>query len=337
MIDTLKKKYGGETSDATASTGTSEQTGAKSSKDGEQTEKKKKMSKSKPKGVASSKPATYMKEKDSNTPTSSQDYNQASVVVEACAQHFKIRNRTRRVAIEDIKGVHDEGVAMWKTILSQQKEVEEEIEKQLKEGQDVVAQEKGKRIDNDTTDEFDVFTVEDIIAKGTNQTKHLGEDEVIIEEIPYEERPQRNPVTINTPTTNPTNNELHLPKKGAEEETPKVIDSSIPFVDEAEKKEKKIERKEIETTETSPKETKELELDKKKEDSLSGQPKGSKKIVMDTPPMKQKLELEKESGNKKAKLTISASSKVEAEEEKEEKEEEEEEDSIIDTKKMTPK
>lgn len=37
MIDTLDKKYGSETSGAITSTGTSEQTGAKSSKDEEQT------------------------------------------------------------------------------------------------------------------------------------------------------------------------------------------------------------------------------------------------------------------------------------------------------------
>lgn len=48
-------------------------------------------------------------------------------------------------------------------------------------------------------------------AKGTDQTKHPVEDEVIIEEIPYEEIPQRNPMTINTPTKNPTDNGPHLP------------------------------------------------------------------------------------------------------------------------------
>lgn len=56
-------------------------------------------------------------------------YNQASIVAEACVQHFKIRNRIGRLSICDIKGVHDEGVAMWKIIMSLQKEVEEEIEK----------------------------------------------------------------------------------------------------------------------------------------------------------------------------------------------------------------
>lgn len=42
------------------------------------------------------------------------EYDQACVAVEACVQRFKIRNRTGRVAIGVIKGVHDEGVAMWK-------------------------------------------------------------------------------------------------------------------------------------------------------------------------------------------------------------------------------
>lgn len=45
-------------------------------------------------------------------------FNQASIVVEACVQCFKIRNGIGRVAIGDVQGVHDEGVALWKTILS---------------------------------------------------------------------------------------------------------------------------------------------------------------------------------------------------------------------------
>lgn len=139
-----------------------------------------------------------------------------------------------------------------------------------------------------------------------------------------------------------------MPEKGLEEETPKVIDSLIPFVDEAEKKEaenkeeekkeieeNKIERKETKTTDTSLEETKEPEQEKKKEYSPSSQPEGSKKT--NTPLVKRKLDLEKESEKKKAKLTISTISEVEAEEEKEEKEGEEEEDLVIDTKKMTPK
>lgn len=68
MIDTLDKKYGGETFGATTSTRTSEQMGAKSRKDIEQ----KKMSKTKPKGATSNKLTTYMKEKDLDTPTFSQ-------------------------------------------------------------------------------------------------------------------------------------------------------------------------------------------------------------------------------------------------------------------------
>lgn len=71
MIDTLDKKYGGGASDATTSTGTSEQKGAKSNKNKEQTGEKKKMSKAKPKGIASNKLTTYTKEKDSETPASS--------------------------------------------------------------------------------------------------------------------------------------------------------------------------------------------------------------------------------------------------------------------------
>lgn len=60
--------------------------------------------------------------------------------------------------------MRDEGVFMWKTILSQQKEAKEEIEKEVKQGQDVAAEEKGKRKDKDTIDEFDSFTIEDIIS-----------------------------------------------------------------------------------------------------------------------------------------------------------------------------
>lgn len=40
------------------------------------------------------------------------DLNQASIVIEACVQRFKIRNKIGRVAIGDVKGVHDEGVSL---------------------------------------------------------------------------------------------------------------------------------------------------------------------------------------------------------------------------------
>ncbi|XP_059068263.1 uncharacterized protein LOC131858827 [Cryptomeria japonica] len=305
------------------------------------------------------------------------DYNQSSLVAEACVEHFKIRNKIGRVTIGDIQGVHDEGIDMWKTILSQQKKAEEEIQKEVKQGQDIAAQEKRKGKDKDTTDEFDAFIVEDIIgdvvsdipnltkdaeplveqkstiktidinntpAKGTDQTKHSGEDEVTIVDIPYEEKPQRNPVTINIPTTHPTSNEPHLPKKGLEQENPKMIDSSILFVDETKEKEqekkeveKKIERKETKSTGIGLGETKELKQEKKIEDFSSGQLEGGQKTVVDTPPVKRKLVLEKETEKKKAKLPTSSNSEVEAEVEEQEIEEEEGEDSVIDIKKMTPK
>lgn len=61
MINALYKKYGGKVFGATASTNTTEQAGAKSNKVEEQTTEKKKMSKAKPKGTASSKPIAYTK------------------------------------------------------------------------------------------------------------------------------------------------------------------------------------------------------------------------------------------------------------------------------------
>lgn len=117
----------------------------------------------------------------------------------------------------------------------------EEIEKEVKQGQGIDAHEKSKGKEKDTINEFDVFTVDYIIdnivldipnltkdvdqpveyksitettdidvslVKLTTQTKHLGEDEVIIEDIPYEDRPHRTLVT-----TNPTNNEPLLLEK----------------------------------------------------------------------------------------------------------------------------
>lgn len=62
-----------------------------------------------------------------------------------------------------------------------------------------------------------------------------------------------------------------------------------------------------------------------------------KKVVMDTPLAKRKLDLEKESEKKKVKLTTAASSEVETIEKEDETKEEEEEESVIDIKKMTPK
>lgn len=71
---------------------------------------------------------------------------------------------------------------------------------------------------------------------------------------------------------------------------------------------------------------------------MSGQREDGKKIVVDTPLVKRKLDLEKEREKKKAnKLTTASSSEVEAEEKGEEIEEKEEEDSVINIKKMTPK
>lgn len=269
------------------------------------------------------------------------DYNQETLVVEACLQHFKIRNKIGRVVIGDIQGVHDEDVDMWKTILSQQKEVEEEIEKEVKQEQDIAAQGKSKGKDKDTTDGFNEFSIKDMIsdvvldiinltkdaktpiekkstietidinytpAKGTNQTKHPRDDEATIEDIPYEENPQRNLVTINILTTYSTSNEPHLPEKGAEEENPKMIDSSIPSVDEIEEKEqekkgaekKNEELKKIGTIGISPGETKEPKQEKKIEYTSSGQPESGQKIVVDTPPVKRKLVLEKETKKKES-------------------------------------
>lgn len=71
MIDTLQKKYGGEASSAITSTSTSEQTGAKSTKVKEEIREKKKMSKAKPKAIATNKPTSYTKEKETDTPASS--------------------------------------------------------------------------------------------------------------------------------------------------------------------------------------------------------------------------------------------------------------------------
>lgn len=47
------------------------------------------------------------------------DLDQASLVAEACIQHFKIRNRTGRVVLGKVEAVHKEGVALWKKIMNQ--------------------------------------------------------------------------------------------------------------------------------------------------------------------------------------------------------------------------
>lgn len=60
------------------------------------------------------------------------DFDQASLMAEECIQHFKISNRTGRVAVGEIREVHTEGVALWKEIMDQQKKVEEEIEQETK-------------------------------------------------------------------------------------------------------------------------------------------------------------------------------------------------------------
>lgn len=256
---------------------------------------------------------------------------------------------------------------IWKTILSQQKEVEEEIEKGTKQDQGAASLDKGKNKDKDSIECFDVFTIDDIIGnvvsdipnltkdveqlvkhqsaietfdsdvtpvKGADKTKHPGEDEVVIEDIPCEDKPHITLVTINPP-----HNEPLLSEKDVEEGNPKVINSSIPPVEESEKKEieeKEEKQKEAKKQEEEMKEieeTKESKQHKKKEDSSSGEPEDGKKIVVGTPLVKRKLHLEKESENKKAKLTIIANSEVKAEE----IEEEEEEDFLIDIKKMNPK
>lgn len=71
MIDTLDKKYGGEASGATISTGASVWSGVNTNRDEGLIGEKKKVTKTKPKGSTATKPATYTKEKDSNTLVSS--------------------------------------------------------------------------------------------------------------------------------------------------------------------------------------------------------------------------------------------------------------------------
>lgn len=244
------------------------------------------------------------------------DYNQASILAEACIQCFKIRNMIGRVAIGDVQDVHDEGVALWKTILSQQKEAIEEIAKETKQDQGATTLDKGKGKDKYSTKGFNFFLVDDIISsvvldilnqtkdveqlvehkstietidigvssvKGTTQTKHPGEDEVLVEDIPYEEKPHITLVIINR-----TNNEPLSSEKGAEEGNLKVINSSVLPIQELEKKEtkekqekhKEVEKKEEEMKEI--KETNELEQHKKKEDSSFDQPEDGKKKVVET-------------------------------------------------------
>ncbi|XP_059065954.1 uncharacterized protein LOC131857421 [Cryptomeria japonica] len=190
-------------------------------------------------------------------------FNQASIVAEACVQCFKIRNTTRRVTIGDVQGVHDEGVSLWKTIFSQQKEVEEEIEKGTIQDQGVDALDKGKgnvvsdisnlkrdvEQPNKHKSTVESFDIDVTLVKGADKTKHPGEDKVIVEDIPYEDKPHRTLVTIN-----PTDNEPLLSEKGAEEGNPKVKNSSIPPIEESEKKE------------TKEKEQKEMEVEKKEEE-----------------------------------------------------------------------
>ncbi|XP_059074853.1 uncharacterized protein LOC131874915 [Cryptomeria japonica] len=246
MIDTLDKKYGGETSDATASIGTSEQIGAKSSKDGEQTKEKNKMSKTKPKGIASSKLTTYMKEKESDTPTYSQGKGEPVGVTYARKKKNErtVDTKAKTKPKKDEKEADNSDTQSDKIV----KEVRRSVEDIVGDvGSDIPNLTKDAKPPVEQKSIVETIDIGDTSAKGIVQTKHPREDEVTIEEIPYEERPQKNLVTINIPTTNPTDNEPHLPKKGVEEETPKVIDSSIPVVDEAEKKEtkkKKTERKE---------------------------------------------------------------------------------------------
>lgn len=75
MIDTLDKKYGGEASGATTSTDASEKTRDTPTKDEELIGGNKKVSKTKSKGTATTKPTTYSKEKDLGTPVSSPSKN----------------------------------------------------------------------------------------------------------------------------------------------------------------------------------------------------------------------------------------------------------------------
>ncbi|XP_059065747.1 DEK domain-containing chromatin-associated protein 4-like [Cryptomeria japonica] len=275
MIDTLDKKYGGEASGATASTGTSEQTWAKSNKDEEQTRENKKMSKAKPKGTASSKPTTYTKENDSDTPTSSPikgkwkttlaiekehgikplmkvqhdlDFDQASPVVEACIQHFKIRNRIGRVVVGEIEVVHEEGVALWKTIMSQQKEAEEEIAKRTKQDQGATAFDKEKGKEKDSAEGFDVFTIEDIIGNVVLDIPNLTKDV---------EQPVKPKSTVDIDVT---------PKKGAEEENKVESKKSVvdtPLVKRKLDLEKESEKKKAKLTTTA---SSEVEAEEKEEE-----------------------------------------------------------------------
>ncbi|XP_059068691.1 uncharacterized protein LOC131859151 [Cryptomeria japonica] len=88
-------------------------------------------------------------------------------------------------------------------------------------------------------------------------------------------------------------------------------------------------------TEIEENEEKHKEEEKKQEEMT--ETKENKKTMVDTLPVKRKLDLEKESEKKKVKFTTAASSVVKDKEMDEETEEEEEEDFVIDIKKMNPK
>lgn len=92
------------------------------------------------------------------------DHDQASLVVEACTQHFRTRNRTGRVVVGEVGAVHAEGLAFWKKIMDQQKEAEDEIEKETKQDHGAAALDKGKAKEKESTKDFDTFTIKDIIG-----------------------------------------------------------------------------------------------------------------------------------------------------------------------------
>lgn len=141
---------------------------------------------------------------------------------------FKIRNRTGRVAVGEIREVHSEGVALWKEIMDQQKKVEEEIEQETKQDKGATVLDKGKA--KDSTEGFDTLYVQDIIGdvvldipnlttgidqsihsppvEEADKTKLSGQDEVLVEGIPYEDIAHKN---LSTPNSN-------LSQEGKEEE-----------------------------------------------------------------------------------------------------------------------
>lgn len=134
------------------------------------------------------------------------DFNQASIVEKTCIQQFKIRNRTGRVVVGEIEVVHKEGVALWKIILSQQKEAEEEITKGTKQDQGATTLDKWKGQEKGSTKGFDVFTIDDIIGNVVSNIPNLTKDveqpvkhKSTIETIDIDVTPVKGPLKLSIP------------------------------------------------------------------------------------------------------------------------------------------